>query len=147
MSETLKLKKSEERKQRVPLGNMRTKLNVPENPGKVRRWINDETNGRISNALNGGYSFVQDPNLQVGDFDVNSGNRDIGTMVSRVVGTREDGQPLRAYLMEIDKELYDEDQLSKLERVKEIDSQIKRGQVSREADDQRYVPKNGISIE
>lgn len=128
------------RKERIPLGAPVQKLHAEARPGYVRRWVNDEP-GRISQAQNGGYSFVADQTkVGTGSED---GNTDMGSAVSRVVDRRT-GQ--RAFLMEIPKDFYDADQAEKQKRIDAIDGAIKTGNINRQADDGRYVPKTGINI-
>lgn len=138
------------RKQRVPLGGHRSKLtiegyDIPSN--KVARWINDKP-GRLRAAQDGGYEFVEDPDsrVQVGEEPM-TGREPLETKVSRFVGPDEQGKPMKAYLMVIDKELYEEDQAEKQKIVDETDKAIKFGMVGAQEDDKRYVPKNGIKIE
>lgn len=132
-----------ERKKRVPLGVPRTKLTAPERPGYKRRWINDDGKGRLQHARNGGYTFVEDPNLQVGQ---DGGGDKTDSRVSRVVGRRDDGQPLRAYLMEIPSELYKEDQASKQAALDEMDRAIRKGRLRSDGEEHRYVPDDGRGI-
>lgn len=47
--------------------------------------------------------------------------------MSQIVGTKEGGEPLRAYLMEIREDWYKEDQAAKTKRTDEIEAQIRRG--------------------
>jgi len=73
-----------------------------------------------------------------------SGNSDMGSRVSVVVGKNEDGSPLRAYLMKIRNEWFVEDQAVAQERVDAVDQQIKRGRLGSEQEKQsdtanRYV--------
>ncbi len=135
-------KKKSQRKKRTPLGAPSYKLAVEERPGYVRRWINDAGN-RLNDAREGGYEFASDVNVGTGSED---GNTDIGSRVSRVVGKHEDGSPMRAYLMEIPKEYYEEDQAEKQKHVDQIDDMIRNGDVNRENDDGRYIPKEGIRV-
>lgn len=133
------------RKERVPFGGSRMKLSFPEVAGKVRRWVND-VGGRCQLAEEGGYDFVTDEGQKIGDTAVGSGNQDLGSRVSRIVGTLPDGSPQRAFLMEIDKDLYDEDQAEKQSKLDVIDAQIRGGNVEgRVGADGRYIPKEGIT--
>jgi hypothetical protein len=136
--------RGERSKNRIPLGRHRPKLSVSSSnipAGKVPRWVNDK-DGRIKDALDGGYEFVNDPNAKVGEDTLNA--RLPGNAISRQVGTREDGSPLTAYLMVIDKELYDEDQKEKLASVNAIDEAIKAGRHESRFEDGKYIPKEGI---
>jgi len=138
----------EARKERVPLGTLRRKMSIPEGlipKNKVGRWVNDKS-GRLQAAQEGGYDFIDDPLAKIGEGPENQRDN-LGTKVSRIVGTKEDGSPLRAYLMAINKSLYDADQREKNKRLDEIDAAIQRGNVEGEVgQDGRYIPSSGISI-
>jgi len=133
------------RKERIPFGGARQKLSVPAKEGKIRRWVND-VGGRCQLAGEGGYEFVNDDGLKIGDTDVGSGNQSLDSRVSRIVGTQADGSPLVAFLMEIDEEFYKEDQEEKQKKIDLIDAQIQRGNIQGQVgQDGRYIPKEGIS--
>ena len=136
------------RKERIPLGRMRRKMSIPDGlipKNKVARWINDKT-GRLQAAQEGGYAFVDDPLAKIGEGS-EDGRDSLDTKISRVVGTKEDGSPLKAYLMVINKSLYDADQAEKDRHLDEIDASIKRGNVEGEVGrDGRYIPSSGISV-
>lgn len=130
------------RNTRVPLGVARSKLTVAGREGYVRRWINDY-DGRLQNAQDGGYEFVQNDAIkQIGDADIDNENRDLGARVSRVVD-KTTGQ--RAYLMEIQTDFYQEDQAAKIAKVEEIDKRIRKGKL--EVVEESYVPENGRGIQ
>ena len=91
----------EGRKARVPLGTPKQRLAAPVRPGFVRRWVNDVP-GRIQHAIDGGYTHVRE---KAPDDDSGRAN-----YRSAVVGTKQDGSALTAYLMEIPLKFYQEDQ-------------------------------------
>ena len=140
--------KVSERKERVPLGSMRKKLSIPEGlipPHKVGRWVND-TPGRLQIAQEGGYVFVDDPLAKVGDGSENQRDS-LSTKVRRIVGKHEDGSPMMAYLMVIEKRFYDADQKAKNKELDEVDKAIKEGGIAGQVGtDGRYVPNTGINI-
>ncbi|MHA2266022.1 MAG: hypothetical protein ACXAEN_26820 [Candidatus Thorarchaeota archaeon] len=116
-------------------------LNIPKN--KAVRWVNDKS-GRIPMAIEGGYQHVTDPDKrQVGEESLVT--QDMGEAVSAVVGTDEAGRPITAYLMAIDKDLYDEDQDFKQRQLDELDDAISRGAV--EPSEGQYVPSGGIKYQ
>ena len=126
------------RKQRVPLGTPRSKMAVEgKDPNFTYRWVNDQ-GGRIQQAEQASYEFVK-----AGDVTVGSGvdrNSETGDQVSQIVGTKEDGSPMRAYLMRIKREFYEEDQNAKQEEVDAKDAAIQSGSVSGQpGQDGRYV--------
>lgn len=133
-----------ERDQRVPLGAPRLKLKVEEKPGLVRRWINDK-DSRLLYAEEGGYRFVERLK-EVGTPDVIPGNTDLGSRTSKVVGSNEDGTPLRAYLMEIDQDAYAQDQESKEATLLATEDTIRNGNLDGKAADGRYIPTEGIRM-
>ena len=129
---------------RVPLGAPRLKLTVPEKSDKVQRWVND-IDSRLDDAMEGGYTFA--PRIDnVGIKDVEPGNTDPGSRTSRKVGVKDDGDPLNAYLMEIDREDYETDQASKDSRMREVESAIRSGNLDGQASDGRYIPAEGIKL-
>ncbi len=134
------------RRERVPLGHSRMKLTAPQKAGKHRRWIND-VGGRVQLAQEGGYTFVEkDPDMQIGDPGGMGDGDDTGSRVRRIVGTREKGDAQTAFLMEIDEDLYQEDQREKQRRLDEIDNQIRHGNIEGQVGkDGRYIPSEGIS--
>lgn len=138
-------RKTASRAERVPLGVPRSKMSVPNRPGFVRRWVNDN-GSRLHAAQQAGYEFVDDPSLKVGD-QTQTMNSDLGGAISQVVGKREDGSSMRAYLMEIPDEFYQEDQQAKQAQVDQIDQAIKTGNIEGTVGvDGRYVPNEGIKI-
>jgi hypothetical protein len=116
------------RDERVGLGMFRRKMTLPDgliSPGYVPRWIND-TGNRLEDAQKAGYEFVFSEK-HIGE-GVESANTDIGSRVSKVVDKSPRlGNPMRAYLMQIKKEWYDNDQKEKLGQVEAVDDTIKRG--------------------
>lgn len=134
--------KKTDRQARVPLGVPRLKLQFPERPGYVRRVIADRP-GRLEDALRGGWTFVTE--------DDNSDDLAVGldSRVSRVIGRHPDGTPMRGYLMEIPKELYDADQAAKMKWLDEVEAAMREGrdQFGSPGVDGRYIPKPGIRIE
>lgn len=133
---------TQSRKERVPLGVPRAKLKTPQRQGYQRRWVND-TPGRLQAAQEGGYTFVEDPDLRVGEDD---GASRSDSRVSRIVGRAEGGKPLRAFLMEIPSELFKEDQASKRHALDEMERAIRKGRVRSDGEEHRYVPDGGKAI-
>jgi len=145
---TKKEKRKVKDKNRVPLGQLRSRLgnigrfNISDD--KVPRWVNDHP-GRVHAALEGGYQFVQDPKKigHVGDDPLNP--QGLSTAVKTVVGEKQDGSPLDAYLMVIDRDLYEEDQEFKQRELELLDESIKAGAVK--PGEGQYVPKEGITYD
>lgn len=128
----------EGRAKRVPLGIQQAKLSASQREGYVRRWVNDDRN-RVQAALGAGYQFVA--------IDVLAKSEDAGNRVSQIVGTKEGGHPLVAYLMEIPEAWYKEDQQAKSQQVDDTEGLIRRGELTQKVGtDGSYVPTQGISI-
>lgn len=88
------------------------KLEVPKKEGYVRYWFRGEP-GRIQRALQAGWTFVDQNDVKLNNFDLGgdakaSGNTDMGSRVSVISGADLDGagNPNRLYLMECTDELY-----------------------------------------
>jgi hypothetical protein len=129
------------RQARVPLGVARLKMAVPEMPGYVLRWINDDE-GRIQQATMGSYEFVMAAEIPgFGDPDIDNTNRDLGARVSRVVD-KTTGK--KAYLMKIKQEFHAQDQQAKLAIVNETDAAIRKGALK--PLENAYVPEQGRGI-
>lgn len=133
------------RSRRVPMGGPDLKLEVTDkDEAYVYRWMND-TRNRIHKAQSAGYEFVEDgSHIGTGAEDRNS---DVGSNVSQVVGTQEDGSAQRAYLMRIPREFYEEDQAAKQEPIEQMERQMFEGQVHSNPNlgqGESYVPREGI---
>ena len=113
-------------------------MNIPKD--KSVRWVNDIP-GRIPLALEGGYQHVRNPAGETAGEEALV-TSSMGDSVHAVVGTNEDGSPITGYLMVIDKDLYDEDQMFKQAKLDELDEAISKGQV--EPGEGQYLPSGGI---
>lgn len=96
------------------------KLGAPERPGFVRRWFNDHKN-RIAEGEELAYDFVTDKGVK---------STDPGSRISRIVGSGENGEPLRAYLMETPEEYYQEGLAEKEAKNRQVDDAIAAGRDS-----------------
>lgn len=128
------------RKKRVGLGMFKKEMTIPDGitkPGYVPRWINDEGD-RLEVAQRSGYEFVFDnrgSKAHVGEA-VESGNTSIDSRISKVVDkTPRMGGERRAYLMQIKKEYYEEDQKAKMAKVDELADTIKHGKAGVKKED------------
>lgn len=134
---------------RVPLGTPGMKMSIRDYGGQlegyVPRWINDK-GGRIHQALGGGYEPVFKDDRVVAGESGGDRNSDMGSWVSQIVGTKEDGSPLRAYLMKIKREWYDDDQKAKQQQVDAVDEAIRGGRINEKAGDGRYLDKSRTNI-
>lgn len=120
--------KVEQRKERIPLGVPRKKLEAKEIPGYHLHWVNDYP-GRVQEALQSGYEFVSEEETAINDF-VTPGNSDLGTRVKRMVGKDDNGGALFAYLMKINEDLWKQDQEELQKRNNLVDEAIRRGDLN-----------------
>ena len=115
-----KLLEDNTRPRRIPVSSNRDILTVKRIPkDKVSRWVNDKED-RLFKFLQGGWEFVTDEGTVVGEKTVDA-SRGVGTVVHRQVGGG-----VTAYLMVIDRELYEEDQLAKQDNVDEKEADLYR---------------------
>lgn len=132
------------RRRRVPLGTQRTKLNVPEDPRFKYHWFIDEP-GRVESAVIAAYDFCSATEFpEYGVDEVLPGNSDLGTKISRVVGSHEDGRPMRAYLMRIPMEYYQEDEQERMQAIDKIEESIRHGNIGTNVDN-RYVKQVSLT--
>lgn len=142
----------EGKRERVPMSGHRSKLQLSESDRKaldeagfVPRWVND-VDGRVEQALAGGYVYVEPEEAKsVGQMALHEGNSDLNGRVSKIV-SKGGGQPIRAYLMKIKKEFYDEDQAAKQARNDEIEDALRNGQPGGADTSSQYIPREGIAI-
>lgn len=122
------------RETRRGFGNQGQKLAYPERPGYHRHWFNDSP-GRVMAAEESGYTKVIDPATK--------------KPVTRVVGTRPDGGPLDAYLLEIPQEWFDDDMAALEEINRSKEEAIKGGAQARDGKDQNnfYNTAQGRKLE
>ncbi len=133
-------------KDRVPLGGQRTNLQLSakdsshfEKIGRVPRWMNDH-NGRIEAAEAGSWVFVDPVDVpSMGRAGLHAENSDLNSKVSKVV-TRS-GEPMRAYLMSIDKDLWDSDQELKEDRNRLVDEMLEAATEGGQSIEGGYTPK------
>ena len=116
------------RKERIPLGVPRKKLEAKPIEGYHLHWVNDYP-GRVIEAMAGGYQFVEYSETEINDF-VTPGNSDLGTRVKRQVGKNENGEALFAYLMKIEENLWKQDQEELQKRNDLVDQAIRRGDLN-----------------
>lgn len=123
------------RKKRGSFGATRTKLGVDvQLEGYKMYWMNDEV-GRITDALDYGWEHVTSAET------TSSGNDE---KVCRLVGKKESGEPLYAYLMKIRQDWYEEDQSEQQKVNDAYDAAIRRG--SNERVEGGYIPSSGIKL-
>lgn len=116
-----------ERRQRFGTGGFKTKLALPsemqarlKQQGLSARWVNDDGN-RIAELRELGYEFVTEQGVQTDG---------PGSRVSRLVGTKANGEPLHAYLMDTPDELIAQGAVEKEAHNRQIDEAIRAGRDS-----------------
>jgi hypothetical protein len=107
------------RAERRAFGGMQLKLAAAERPGYHRCWMNDEGN-TLQEAEAAWYNYVTEHESSTGE----------GSKVRKLVGTKEGGAPLYAYLMEIEQDLWEQDQAIIEKRAHEVNASI--GKVSQD---------------
>ena len=106
--------KRERRKRASGLG---LKLAAPTREGYRRRFFNDDGN-RLAEAQELGYSFVEEQGIDT---------HGPGSRVNRLAGTKDDGAPLKTYLMETPDELWQQGVDEKEEERSKVDETLNRG--------------------
>jgi hypothetical protein len=126
------------RNKRVPFGVARSKLSVANLiEGYHLRWINDEP-GRIAQAQEGGYMFVEPSEVGREKSDDNK--------VKVLGGSQKDGSALYIYLMKISMEYHLEDSQENQAKLDKIDNAIRGGSAHDSDKTGQYIPKSGISL-
>lgn len=108
------------RRRRAKVGGFSMKLTAPARPGYTRRWFNDDGN-RLAEAAELGYEHVSETGLKTSS---------PGSRVSRLVGTKANGEPLHAFLMETPDELYAQGVDEKEAVARQVDEAITRGEAT-----------------
>lgn len=119
MSTTRERAERPSRPSRTPINGTRNILKIKgQEAGYMYRVVNDEGD-RIAELESAGYELVKDKSVQVGDRRVANPTQE-GSPVKVSVG-----KGTQAYVMRIREDWYKEDQKAKLERVNELDRQMK----------------------
>lgn len=108
------------RRRRASVGGHSLKLHAPARPGFKRRFFNDDGN-RLADAEELGYDHVSETGLKTSS---------PGSRVSRLVGTKANGEPLHAFLMETPDELYAQGEAEKEAACRTVDDAIRAGRDS-----------------
>jgi len=126
-----------QRRRRKSVGGHAMQLSAPERPGFIRRWVNDNGN-RIANVDELAYDHVTDKGVQ---------SSDPSSRISRLVGTKAGGEPLRSYLMETPAELYAEGIAEREQIHSQVDQAlVKGGDFTGEMDERFSHPDRHGSI-
>jgi hypothetical protein len=114
-------------------------------PGYHLHIINDDKN-RIQDAQDGGYEFVSPGEIEGVGENVTSRNGDLGGKIRFLVGSKERGEPMYAYLMKQRQEWDEEDQRELQRRNDQIDAAVRAGRVALGDNPGFYVPREGIKM-
>jgi len=108
---------------RTPVSGFRLALAFDLPKGYVGRWVNDVGSG-IEDMLAAEWEFVQNDGQSV------SKTRDNSSVVRKRVDKSRSNAPVYAYLMAIEKEIYELDQKKKASDIAETVEGIKEGRAS-----------------
>lgn len=133
----------------VTFGGPRLKLAVNASiPGYHMIWENDTDDGNIEQLLVEGFEFVTKSEVTLTQGIV--ADEDLSSRVSRYVGSKEDGSPLRAYLLKIPEEVWQERESYRYNEADLRDDNIRRGIVgsgsAADHDGMRRLKKAPISM-
>jgi len=109
-----------QRRRRASTGGFALKLDAPERPGYVRRFVNGDP-ARIHRMEELGYTLVSEP-----AGEGSSRTDALGTRIARHAGKDENGAPFQTYLMETPKEEYAFGELDKEDARKPFEEAIRR---------------------
>ena len=125
----------------IPMSVPTLRLQVPAKPGFFRYWFRGDA-ARIQRAMQAGYKFVDQSEVNVNNFDLggnasNSGSTDMGSRVSVTSGDETDsnGNPNRLYLMEIPNHLYEKGQEYLTHRNDEVAKALRSGLLGADGED------------
>jgi hypothetical protein len=125
------------RRRRSSVGGFVSRLDAPLREGETRRWVNDDGN-RLADVRELGYEFVSETGIQTAD---------PGSRISRLVGTKANGEPLHAYLMETPDELYAQGLAEQEAANRKIDEAITAGRDSTDRMDENQYGHGSIKVE
>lgn len=128
-------RKGADREREPVAGGLRLKMEVRGSiPGYHLYWENDQ-DGAIETLLFEGFEFVEPAEVQMQSAFVQ--DADLAHRVSRYVGRKEDGSPLRAYLMKCTDEIWRERESARYAQADAWDQAIHESQHG----EGRYRPK------
>ena len=108
-------------KKRIPVSGNRNVMTVTDlDPNYSYRWVNDNSDGRIDRFKLGGWEIVERKDSEVGDSTAGT-SKGTTSLISKMVG-----KDVTAYLMRINMEFYEEDQLAKYAAISESEEDMKR---------------------
>lgn len=128
------------RRRRAPVGGFKQKLDAPQRPGYVRRWVDDNP-VRINEMMQLGYDFVHEQ-AATGAKRTDG----LGSRISRMAGKRDDGSPHQLILMETPVEEYEIGRQEKEEALKPFEEALRAGADTTGRLQDAYKPSVSSSI-
>jgi len=130
------------RARRAGFGGPRLKMAVHGDiPGFHLYWANDDE-GALEQLLYEGFSYVTQQEVSLSSNIVP--DQDLTARVSRYVGTKADGTPMRAYLLKCPEDVWQDRESERYAQADTWDQAIRAGKV--QPDTGRYTPK-GVKID
>lgn len=132
--------KAPPRRRRAAIGGFRQKLDAPQRPGYVRRWVDDNPS-RIMEMQELGYEFVHE---QAGTGAKRTDGQ--GSRISRMGGKRDDGSPHHLVLMETPVDEYAIGVKEREDALKPFEDALRAGADTTGRLQDTYKPSNSSSI-
>lgn len=141
MSRAEEIRKARQERGSDTLAGTRLRLpKPPAKPGWHRRYVNDDAD-RIGRMLEQGYTIASDRDGSKSD------KTGMGAEVSAFAGTQVNGAAMRAVLMEIPDEIYQDDQRAKFRAIDETEAGIRSGKVAGASPDDQAKIYGGMTTE
>lgn len=120
-------------------GGPRLKLSVPQTiPGYHLYWENDD-DGAIEQLLYEGFEFVKPAEVHLNTQTTVVVDSDITDRVSKFVGKKADGSPLRAFLLKCKDEIWSDREANRYQQADDWEDSIFQTQTAPGSG--RYIPK------
>lgn len=132
--------KTTPRRRRASIGGFKQKLDAPQRPGYVRRWV-DDSPSRIMEMQELGYEFAQE---QAGTGAKRTDGQ--GSRISRMAGKRDDGSPHHLVLMETPASEYAIGVQEREDALKPFEEALRAGADTTGRLQDTYKPSNSSSI-
>lgn len=129
------------RERSAGFGGPRLKLSVPQTiPGMHLFFQNDEDNGAIEQLLYEGFSFVTKAEVGLArKSETVVADEDVTDRVSRFVGRKEDGTPLRAFLLKCPEELWAQREEWAVQEANDKEDSLRQSITNPDSQDGRYA--------
>ena len=136
------------REGRTSFNGTEAKLRIGNQIEGYHLHILNDVPGRIEQALSSGYVFVSPDEVGGVGTNVISRNTDLGDKVRFLVGAGTNNEPMYAYLMKIELDLYEEDQQALQVKNDRVDTAIRAGKAltTGQSSEGSYIPREGITM-